>query len=86
MSSNFERGKFGGYSITYSHEDTYFPIYVMAALVAVFLGLAWAMRAWYWLPFAGATAAFTYYNLPLLETGRRPSAPISTASSSRPSG
>lgn len=70
MSSNLNEENAGGYSVTYSHEDTYFPLYVTTALVAVFLGLAWTMRAWYWLPFAAATAAFTYYNLPLLETGR----------------
>ncbi|MGO4715039.1 hypothetical protein [Bradyrhizobium sp. 2TAF24] len=60
----------GGYSVTYSREDTYFPIYVTAAVAAVFLGAAWFTAGWYWLPLAAATAAFTYHNLPMLESGR----------------
>ncbi|WP_315831557.1 hypothetical protein [Bradyrhizobium prioriisuperbiae] len=70
MSSNLNEENVGGYSVAYSRDDTYFPIYVMALLAAVFLGAAWFTGGWYWLLFAAATAAFTYYNLPLLETGR----------------
>lgn len=60
----------GGYSVTYSREDTYVPIYVTAAVAVLFVGAAWLTRAWYWLPLATAIAAFTYHNLPMLETGR----------------
>lgn len=70
MSSNLNEENVGGYSVAYSRDDTYFPIYVMALVTAVFVGAAWFTGGWYWLVLAAATAAFTYYNLPLLETGR----------------
>ena len=51
-------------------DDTYFPVYVTAALAAIFLTAAWITGAIYWLPLAAAAAGFTYYNIPLLEIGR----------------
>src|SRR5712671_379438 len=54
MIAPLEEGNAGGYSVAYSRDDTYFPVYITAALALVF-----------------ATAcSFTYYNIPLLETGR----------------
>jgi hypothetical protein len=60
----------GGYSVAYKRDDTHFPVYVTAALAAMFLAAAWITGAAYWLGLAVAAAGFTYYNLPLLETGR----------------
>ncbi len=65
-----EEGNVGGYSATYGREDSYFPVYATAALAAIFLTAAWITGALYWLVPALAAAAFTYYNIPLLETGR----------------
>jgi hypothetical protein len=64
-----ERGA-GGYSVAYSRDDTYFPVYVTAGMAAVFFAAAWITGNTYWLVFAVAATGFTYYNLPLLETGR----------------
>ncbi|WP_245313204.1 hypothetical protein [Bradyrhizobium macuxiense] len=60
----------GGYSVAYGREDTYFPVYITAALAAIFLTASWITGALYWLALAAAAAAFTYYNIPLLEAGR----------------
>jgi len=65
-----EEGNAGGYSVAYSRDDTYFPVYITAALAAIFVTAAWIIDAAYWLLPAVAAAAFTYYNIPLLETGR----------------
>jgi len=51
-------------------DDIYFPVYITAALAAIFCTAAWITGAIYWLPLAVAAVAFTYYNVPLLETGR----------------
>lgn len=60
----------GGYSVAYGRDDTYFPVYVTAALAAIFFTAAWITGAIYWVPLAVAAAGFTYYNIPLLETAR----------------
>jgi hypothetical protein len=60
----------GGYSVAYSRDDIHFPVYVTAAVAAIFLAVAWITGAVAWLAFSLAAAGFTYYNLPLLETGR----------------
>ena len=60
----------GGYSVAYSHDDTQFPVYVTAAIAAIFLAAAWTTGAAYGLALAMAAAGFSYYNLPLLETDR----------------
>ena len=60
----------GGYSVAYGRDDSYFPVYITAALALIFLAASWITGALYWLPLALAAAAFTYYNIPLLETGR----------------
>ena len=70
MAAALEEGSVGGFSVAYGRDDTYFPVYVTAALAAIFVTGAWIMGAVYWLVPAAAAAAFTYYNIPLLETGR----------------
>lgn len=70
MTATLNEGNVGGYSVAYGREDTYFPVYVTAALAAIFTTAAWITGELYWLALAVAAAAFTYYNIPLLETGR----------------
>jgi hypothetical protein len=70
MSAKLEERDVGGYSVAYQREDTNFPVYVTAALAAIFFTAAWITGAVYWLALAAMTAGFTYYNIPLLETGR----------------
>ena len=70
MIAPLEEGNVGGYSVAYGRDDSYFPVYITAALAAIFLTAAWITGAIYWLLLAAAAAAFTYYNIPLLETGR----------------
>lgn len=70
MIAPLEEGNVGGYSIAYRREDIYFPVYVTAALAAIFLTAAWITGAPYWLVPAAAAGGFTYYNIPLLEAGR----------------
>ena len=70
MNANLEERDVGGYSVAYRRDDTNFPVYVTAALAAVFVTVAWITGAAFWLAFAVAAAGFTYYNIPLLETGR----------------
>jgi len=67
---NLEERSVGGYSVAYRRDDTNFPVYVTAALAAMFFTAAWITDAAYWLAPAVAAAAFTYYNIPLLETAR----------------
>jgi len=70
MNANLEERDVGGYSVAYRRDDTNFPVYMTAALAAVFVTAAWITGEAYWLAFALAAAAFAYYNMPLLETGR----------------
>src|ERR1700742_2486519 len=70
MIASLDEGNVGGYSVAYSRDDTYFPVYVTAALAAIFVTVTWITGALYWLIPAVAAGAFTYYNIPLLETGR----------------
>jgi hypothetical protein len=70
MSANLNERDVGGYAVAYGRDDTAFPVYVTAALAAVFVTAAWITGAAYWLMPAVAAAGFTYYNIPLLETGR----------------
>ena len=70
MVATLDEGNVGGYAVTYSRDDVYFPVYITAALALIFVTAAWIMGALYWLVPAAAAAAFTYYNIPLLETGR----------------
>src|SRR6201987_3406158 len=70
MVATLDEGNVGGYSVAYGRDDVYFPVYITAALALIFLTAAWIMDAPYWLVPAVAAAAFTYYNIPLLETGR----------------
>jgi hypothetical protein len=69
MIAGLDEGQVGGYSVAYGRDDSYFPVYITAALAAIFLTAAWITGALYWLVLAIA-AGFTYYNIPLLETGR----------------
>jgi hypothetical protein len=70
MTRTFDEENVGGYSVAYGREDVYFPVYITAALAAIFLATAWITGALYWLALALTAAGFTYYNIPLLETGR----------------
>jgi hypothetical protein len=69
MRGNLDQRNVGGYSVAYRRDDTSFPVYVTAALAAMFFTAAWITDAAYWLALAVTAAAFTYYNIPLLETG-----------------
>jgi hypothetical protein len=70
MNANSDERNAGGYSVAYQREDAYFPVYVTAALAAMLFTAAWVTGAAYWLAPAAMAAGFTYYNIPLLETGR----------------
>jgi hypothetical protein len=70
MSVSEDERSAGGYSVAYSRDDTHFPVYVTAAMAAMFFAAAWLTGAAFWLALSVAAAGFTYYNLPLLETGR----------------
>jgi hypothetical protein len=70
MLAVLDKENVGGYSVAYGRDDAYFPVYITAALALIFLTAGWIMAAAYWLVPALAAAAFTYYNIPLLETGR----------------
>src|ERR1700739_2666724 len=70
MVANSDEGNVGGYSVAYGRDDTYFPVYVTAALAAIFCTTTFLPGALYWLALAALAAGFTYYNIPLLETGR----------------
>jgi hypothetical protein len=59
-----------GYTVTYSRDETQFPVYVLAFLAAVCLAAAWVTGAGIWFALGVAAAAVTYYNFPLLETER----------------
>src|ERR1700680_3372530 len=70
MSANLDERNVGGYSVAYRRDDTNFPVYVTAALAAVFVTAAWITGEAYWLGVPGAAGGLTFYNMPLLETGR----------------
>jgi hypothetical protein len=70
MSANSDERNVGGYAVAYERDDAYFPVYVTAASAAIFFTAAWITGIPYWLALGVAAAAFTYYNIPLLETGR----------------
>ena len=60
----------GGYAVAYRHDDIEFPVYVAAALAAGLVATAYTTGQIIWCAAALAAGGFTYYNLPLLETGR----------------
>ena len=68
MVATLHQSNVGGYSVAYTRDDSHFPLYITAALAAIFLTAAWTTGALYWLLPAAAAAAFTYYNIPILET------------------
>lgn len=68
MVATLDQSNVGGYSVAYTRDDSHFPLYITAALAAIFLTAAWITGALYWLLPAAAAAAFTYYNIPILET------------------
>jgi hypothetical protein len=70
MSASADERSAGGFSVAYKRDDIHFPVYVSAVTAAVFFAAAWMTGTVIWLAFAVAAAGFTYYNLPLLETGR----------------
>src|ERR1700720_395669 len=70
MRATLDEQNVGGYSVAYRRDDPHFPVYVTAALAAMFFTAAWITGATYWLALAVTAAGFTYYNIPLLDTGR----------------
>src|SRR5260370_38155921 len=64
MSANLDERNVGGYSIAYRRDDTNFPVYITAALAAVFFTAAWITGAAFWLAIAVAPAGFTDYHMP----------------------
>jgi hypothetical protein len=60
----------GGYAVAYRRDDIEFPVYVAAALAAGLVATAYTTGQTIWLAAALGAGGFTYYNLPLLETGR----------------
>src|SRR6478752_7508690 len=64
MSATLDERNVGGYSVAYRRDDTHFPVYITAALAAVFFTAAWITGAAYWLALAVTAAGFTYYNIP----------------------
>jgi hypothetical protein len=70
MTATAHEGNVGGYSVAYGRDDAYFPVYITAALALVFGTATLLTGELYWLALALLSAGFTYYNIPLLETGR----------------
>ena len=60
----------GGYSVAYRRDDIEFPVYVAGAVAAALFVAAYTTGQWILLATGIVAAGFTYYNLPLLETGR----------------
>jgi len=60
----------GGYSVTYRRSDIAFPVIVTGLLCVAAVVTAFVTGQAFWLVFAVLAAAATYYNYPLLETGR----------------
>jgi hypothetical protein len=60
----------GGYSVAYRRDEIAFPVIVTAMLSAVFFATAFVTGQAAWILLGVAGTAATYYNIPLLETGR----------------
>jgi hypothetical protein len=60
----------GGYSVAYSRDNVEFPVYALAAVAAILTAAAFITGEALWLALGTAAAGLTYYNLPLIETGR----------------
>ena len=69
MIAGLDEGNVGGYSVAYGREDIYFPVYVTAALAAVFMTATWITGALYWLVLGAAAAGLTVLNNPHPEVG-----------------
>ena len=41
MTATLDEKNVGGYSAAYSRDDTYFPVYITAALAAIFVTATW---------------------------------------------
>ena len=52
MSATLNEQNVGGYSVAYVRDDIYFPVYVTAALAAIFFTVTWITGALYWLALA----------------------------------
>jgi hypothetical protein len=70
MNARADERSVGGYSVAYKRDDIHFPVFVSAAMAAVFFAAALITGTAFWVALAAVAAGFTYYNLPLLETGR----------------
>jgi hypothetical protein len=60
----------GGFTAAYRHDDISFPVIVMAVAAVGFATTAFVTSHAFRLIFGVGGAAATYYNIPLLETGR----------------
>lgn len=60
----------GGYAVAYRRDEIAFPVIISAMLAVGFIASAVLSGQLLWLIFGGAAAAATYFNIPLLETGR----------------
>lgn len=60
----------GGYAVAYRRDEIAFPVIVVAMIAAAFVATAFLTGQGLWLLLGIAGAAATYYNVPLLETGR----------------
>lgn len=60
----------GGYSVAYGPEEIRFPVFVVATLSAACLAGAFFTGQTIWAALAIVGGGYTYYNAPLLETGR----------------
>ncbi len=62
--------EFTGYTVAYEREDLQFPVYLVTLIAIAFFAAA-VVKDIVWLALPGvAAAAYAYYNLPLVETGR----------------
>lgn len=65
-----QEAEFKGYTVAYGRDETQFPVYVTGVLSAAMLAGGIYSLHTIWFALGIAAAAFAYYNLPLLETGR----------------
>ena len=60
----------GGYAVAYRRDEIAFPVIVTGMIAAAFCATAFVTGQVVWLLLGIAGAAATYFNIPLLETGR----------------
>src|ERR1700731_4945497 len=72
MSANLDERNVGGYSVAYRRDDTHFPVYVTAALAAMFFTAAWITGATYWLALTLTAGGVPLLKISVLGTGGAP--------------